>query len=256
MEVILNSPAFIINLEEQSERLLFSKENLRNAGFTDIRRYHAINGSDSTQVNNILNDFNNPTIHDMGTPGKLGCLLSHLSVLKYIIEHNIQLATIFEDDIFFHPQWNTLCGEYYKETPSDYDIIFLGNSVDTLRMGTPLYNKILTESCFSLQSYTVTLEGARKLLSSCLNWRYDLFNEMYAGQNIHGLYVIDIIIKFTQILTNLNKIERPFTWYCWNGTIYPCEFNIIPLSRYNIANTGLVFQALDKFQTTVNPHPY
>ena len=256
MEIILNSPAFIINLEGQTERLKYTTENLRNAGFTDILRYHAINGSDSTQVTKALNELNNPLIHDTGTPGKLGCLLSHLSILKYIIDHDIKIATIFEDDVYFHPQWETLSSEYYKDTPSDYDIIFIGNSVDTLRLGTPLPDKILTESCFSLQCYTVTLEGAKKLLSSCLNWRYDLFNEMYAGQNIHGLYVIDIIIKFTQILTNLNKIERPFTWYCWNGTIYPCEFNIIPLSRYNIANTGLVFQALDKFQTTVNSHPW
>lgn len=257
MEIILNSPVFIINLEEKTERLAYSSENIRNAGFTDIRRYNAINGTDTRQVEDALKILNNPILHNnMETPGKVGCLLSHLTVLQHIIHHNIKIATIFEDDIFFHPLWQSISHEYYKETPSNYDIIFIGNSVDSLRLGTPLNEKILTDSCFSMHCYTVTLEGARKLLYACLNWRYDLFNEMYVGKNIRGLYPVDILIKFTQILTNLKKIERPFIWYCWNGTVYPCEFNIIPLSRYNIANTGLVFQALEKFETTVNPEPY
>jgi len=257
MEIILNSPAFIINLEDKPERFIYSRENISNAGFTDIRRYNAINGKNTTQVEYALNILNNPTLHsNMETPGKIGCLLSHLTVLKHIIQQNITIATIFEDDVFFHPMWQSISGEYYKDTPSDYDIIFIGNSVDSIRLGTASNDKILTDSCFSMHCYTVTLEGARKLLSSCLNWKYDLFNEMYAGQNIRGLYPIDIIIKFTQIITNLNKIDRPFTWYCWNGTVYPCEFNSIPLSRYNIANTGLVFQALEKFETTVNPVAY
>ena len=192
----------------------------------------------------------------MGTPGRIGCLLSHITVLKHIIDNNIKISTIFEDDVFFHPMWQSISHEYYKYTPNDYDIIFIGNSVDSLRFGKECNDKITTESCFCTHCYTLTLEGAKKLLSSCLNWRYDLFNEMYEDKNIRGLYTIDIIIKFTQMITNLNKIERPFTWYCWNGTVYPCEFNLIPLSRYNTANSGLVFQAHDKFETTVNPVVY
>ena len=257
MEYILHSPAFIINLESQNERLAYSKENIRNAGFTDIRRFKAVKGSDDEQVKSALESLNNPKIHDtIDTPGRIGCLLSHLTLLKYIIDQEFQVATIFEDDVFFHPQWQTISHEYYKETPSDYDVIFIGNSIDSLRHGTPSSNKILTESCFSLHCYTVTLEGAKRLLDACINWRYDLFNEMFAGQHINGIYIVDIMVKFTQIISNLNKIERAFTWYCWNGTVYPCEFNAIPLSRYNIANSGLVFQDLEQFETTVNATPY
>jgi GR25 family glycosyltransferase involved in LPS biosynthesis len=238
MDYILNSPAFIINLETQNERLAYSKENITNAGFTDIRRFNAVKGSDDDQVKIALESLNNPKIHDeMETPGKIGCLLSHLTLLKYIIDQNIQIATIFEDDIFFHPQWQTISREYYNETPKDND-------------------KILTESCFCTHCYTVTLEGAKRLLEAFLNWRYDIFNKIFPGQNINGIYVVDIMIKFTQMITNLNKIERAFTWYCWNGTVYPCEFNAIPLSRYNIANSGLVFQALTIFETSVNSTPW
>ena len=37
METILNAPAFIINLESEDDRLLYSTENIKSAGFTDIR---------------------------------------------------------------------------------------------------------------------------------------------------------------------------------------------------------------------------
>jgi len=257
MESILNSPAFIVNIESEHERLAYSKENIRNAGFTDIRTFKAVKGSDDEQVKSALESLNNPKIHNyMETPGRIGCLLSHLTLLKYIIDQKFEKATIFEDDIFFHPEWQTISHEYYKETPSDYDVIFIGNSIDSLRHGTASSDKILTESCFCTHCYTVTLEGAKRLLDICLNWRYDLFNEINTGQNINGIYTVDIMIKFTQIITNLNKIERTFTWYCWNGTVYPCEFNRIPLPRYNIANSGLVFQDHKKFETTVNHTPY
>jgi hypothetical protein len=257
MDHIINSPAFIINLETKHERLAYSKENITNAGFTDIRRFNAVKGSDDDQVKSALKSLNNPKIHDeMETPGRVGCLLSHLTLLRHIIDEKIQLATIFEDDVFFHPQWDKLATEYYNETPNDYDVIFIGNSIDSIRLGTSCNDKVLTESCFSLHCYTVTLEGAKRLLDACLNWRYDIFNEMFSGQGIKGLYVVDIMYKFTQIIINMKKIEKKFTWYCWNGTVYPCEFNTIPFSRYNIANSGLVFQALDKFETTVNPTPY
>jgi GR25 family glycosyltransferase involved in LPS biosynthesis len=256
METILNAPAFIINLESEDARLLYSTENIKDAGFTDIRRFDAVLGTNENQVKNALQLLNNPEIHHMEPPGKLGCLLSHLTLLKYIIDQNLEKATIFEDDVFFHPQWHHLSREYYNETPSDYDIIFIGNSVDSIRLGIASNNKILTDSCFSAHCYTVTLEGAKRLLNASLKWRYDMFNEMFSGQNIKGLYALDIIYKFTEMMIHMKKIEREFTWYCWNGTVYPCEFNTIPFSRYNIANAGLVFQALDKFETTVNPTPY
>ena len=253
METILNAPAFIINLESEDDRLLYSTENIKSAGFTDIRRFDAIRGTNENQVKNALDLLNNPEIHDeIGTPGKLGCLLSHLTLLKHIIDQNLEKATIFEDDVFFHPQWHDLASEYYNETPSDYDIIFIGNSVDSIRLGTECNDKILTDSCFSAHCYTVTLEGAKRLLDACLNWRYDIFNEMFSGKNIKGLYPVDIIYKLTEIIINMKIIEQQFTWYCWNGTKYPCNSNKIPLKGNDDRNSGLVFQATDDFETLIH----
>ena len=252
MERLLAAPAFIINLDRATDRLEFATRNIGAAGFSDIRRFRAIDGRDETQVTEALERLGDPVcnIDELETPGKMGCLLSHLTVLKTIVDQEIELATIFEDDAFFHPDWAILSRIYFEETPADFDVIFMGNSVDSLRAGVPNPALVLTDSCFSLHAYAVTLTGAKRLLDACLNWRVDLFNAEH-GKTVSGLMPIDCLYKYTQILINEGRIERLFSWYCWNGTVYPCGQNIIPLSRYNIANTGLVFQALERFETTV-----
>jgi GR25 family glycosyltransferase involved in LPS biosynthesis len=252
MEHVLAAPAFIINLDRATDRLEFATRNIGTAGFSDIRRFRAIDGCDEAQVTEALERLGNPVLHtdDLETPGKMGCLLSHLTVLKTIVDQEIELATIFEDDVLFHPDWATLSGIYFEETPADFDVIFMGNSVDSLRAGVSNPALVLTDSCYSTHSYVVTLTGAKRLLDACLNWRVDLFNAEH-GKAVAGLMPVDILYKYTQILINTGRVERLFTWYCWNGTVYPCEHNIIPLSRYNIANSGLVFQALERFETTV-----
>lgn len=251
MDRVLAAPAFIINLDRATDRLEFATRNISLAGFSDIRRFRAIDGRDEAQMTAALERLGDPLLSDgLDTPGKRGCLFSHINVLKTIVDQGIQLATIFEDDVFFHPDWATLSGLYFDETPADYDVIFMGNSVDSLRAGIANSALVLTDSCFSPHAYVVTLEGAKRLLDASLNWRVDLFNAEH-GKTISGLMPIDILYKYTQILINESRIDRLFTWYCWNGTLYPCEYNIIPLSRYNIANCGLVFQALEIFETTV-----
>jgi GR25 family glycosyltransferase involved in LPS biosynthesis len=171
-------------------------------------------------------------------------MFSHFKVLKYIIDNQIPIATIFEDDVHFHPQWKQLAPQYFSETPKDFDVIFIGNTVDGVVFGKNI-NKVNIESCDCLHGYIVTLEGAKKLLNTCLNWRYDLFH--HPLHKVEGLYVIDIMVKHMQNLINSKKIQRTFTWYCWNGTEYPCDSNKLPLKGNNIRNCGLVFQATDKF---------
>jgi hypothetical protein len=57
------------------------------------------------------------------------------------------------------------------------------------------------------------------------------------------------MIKVTQDNILLNKIPKSFTWYCWNGTYYPCEHNKLPVKGNDRRNTGLVFQNADILRT-------
>jgi GR25 family glycosyltransferase involved in LPS biosynthesis len=248
MDVILNAPAFVIHLESLQSRKDFFTKNINDAGFTDMRIFKGVDARINSEFEEAKQLFGNPLISSEPSKGSMGCVFSHFKVLKYIIDNQIPIATIFEDDVYFHPQWKQLAPEYFNETPKDFDVIFIGNGLDSCRYTRNML-KITTESCFCTHAYIVTLEGAKRLLQTMLYWRYDLFN--HPSHKVEGLYIVDVMIKHMQNLINSKKIQRTLTWYCWNGTIHECKSNKIPLQGYDARNTGLVFQATDDFESTL-----
>jgi GR25 family glycosyltransferase involved in LPS biosynthesis len=248
MNEILNAPAFVIHLESLKARKDFFTKNITDAGFTDMRIFKGVDARINSEFEEAKQLFGNPLISSEPSKGSMGCVFSHFKVLKHIIDNQIPVATVFEDDVHFHPQWKELAPEYLSKTPKDFDVIFIGNGLDSCRFS-PNPLKITTESCFCTHAYIVTLEGAKKLLNTMLYWRHDLFH--HPSHKVEGLYIVDVMIKHMQNLINSRAIKRTFTWYCWNGTIYECKSNKIPLQGNDVRNTGLVFQATDDFETTL-----
>jgi glycosyl transferase family 25 len=227
-----NNPAFIINVLERSpERREICKSRLENAGYKNIIIFNGVNSSKQEEVNNAKKLFPKlPGFHREVSPGQLGCTLSHLKVLRHIVDNNIEAATIFEDDAMFHPNWEILSKRYYYHTPKNYDMIYMGNQMNTES------DKINTEPAFCLHAYIVTLLGARKLLNCIIQWDY-------YDQGLSGLVTIDIILIDIQKRIKEKKLRKLFTWYCWNGTYHPCEYNRLPFkSNMEERNSGLVFQ--------------
>jgi hypothetical protein len=231
MNTILTSPCFVIHLPKNKERLsVYSK--LVNAGYQQIQLFEGVNGTLTTSVRIALARLHQPIIDPTISTGAFGCLLSHLTLLQKIVDLQIPIATIFEDDILFHPQWKELSEHYLSITPSDYEVIFIGNQLDSCRQGI-LGPEITKEPLYCTHAYIVTLEGARKLLDCLLHWNYK--NTPY-----QGLTIIDVMIKHLQ-MKSLPE-NPPFQWYAWNGTHYPCDYNKMPISLEQCRNTGLVFQ--------------
>jgi len=224
MDSILSCPAFVIHLPRCKDRLPYVKEQLQRSGYTNITVYNAVDGSQPSDVEEALRLFHSPKLDNI-KPGAIGCLLTHMKMLNHIIEQHIPMATIFEDDIHFHPDWNHLSKRYYSLTPSDYEIVFIGNQLDH---PTSL-SEITTEYSYCTHAYMVTLEGAKKMLNTILH--YNLGN---------GLCEIDCILKNVRDKNKSEGISQPFVLYSWNGTLHPCDLNTS--SPNHCRNTGLVFQ--------------
>ena len=139
-----------------------------NAGFTNVSIFNAVNGSDPLAFDEMKTLFPNIKIDKEPNAGQRGCLFSHLKLLKYIIDNNILISTIFEDDVAFHPKWKEIAPKYFLNTPKNFDIIFIGNQIDNPRK----FPKINVSSCFCTHAYIITLQGAKRLLHSLLNWDY------------------------------------------------------------------------------------
>jgi len=242
---LLNSPAFVIHVPELApERGKQLNINLSNAGYTNINIFRGVNGIKQDEVEDALNIFGNPKFDIYCSKGNIGCNLSMLKVFKHIVDNKIPIATIFEDDIVFHPEWSTIAPKFYKNTPKNFDILYMGNQIEeccTIN-NVPRINK---KSCFCMHAIVVSLKGASKLLNLVLNWNYKSNNAYKCmGWLATGITNCDIIIKNTQQLILEKKINpNTLIWYCWNGTKNQCEYNKLPLiTNSSCRNTGLVFQ--------------
>jgi glycosyl transferase family 25 len=102
---------YCINLAKRSERWESAKKQFLNNNITAIR-YEAIDGNQYDLVNNLK-------------PGELGCLLSHLNILKECQKNNIENVLITEDDVEFCEDLNEKFFHYQKELP-EWDILYLG----------------------------------------------------------------------------------------------------------------------------------
>jgi GR25 family glycosyltransferase involved in LPS biosynthesis len=241
MNQILSCPAFVINLERSRDRYTVAEEQLKHAGYTDIRLFKGVDGQDQAALDEALDLFQIPIDCNIRR-GELGCLLSHLKLFKHIIDHKIELTHIFEDDILFHPEWNTLCHYYYALTPPDYDILFMGNRIESCSSKDSNTEIITTEPVYCTHAYMITLKGAQTLLKNLLAWDYGRY---YNGQTkFTGLGPIDIMIYKIQA-NYLKKKKNECIWYSWNGTKYPCDYNRLPLNSTTCKNSGLVFQNMD-----------
>ena len=57
-------------------------------------------------------------------PQKLGNKLSHLKVIE--LSRDTDSIFVFEDDVEFHRNFHELFGEFMRDVPDDWDMIFLG----------------------------------------------------------------------------------------------------------------------------------
>jgi GR25 family glycosyltransferase involved in LPS biosynthesis len=249
-EKIYKSPAFVLHIERYTDRKSDFMKNIGDAGFHDIRIFTGVDGHVDTELKKAGIELNIPNFDDIFFmhKGNCGCTLSHLKVWKHIIDNNIPVATVFEDDVHFHPQWKELSNEYWNETPKDFDILFIGNSLDSTRFEktNSTTEKVSTESCFCTHAYVITLDGAKNLLNLMSRWNYSNYKRD-SGEAYNGLVTIDIMIKLYQMDILSGKLSPLFKWYCWNGTYFPCAFNSLPLKECHVYNSGLVFQNIAKF---------
>jgi len=231
MEKILTLPAFVIHIDKFSNiRKEFFSKNIKNAGYKDIRIFNGIDGTNAKACDDAIKKLGDIKIDSKIVTSSKGCLLSHFLLLKKIIDEKIEVCTIFEDDVYFHPEWNKLKDEYYSQTPNDWEIIFIGNQ--QINPETLISNK----PCFCRHAYILKLEGAKKMFNTLINWDYKRFNKdnVFAKD---GLINGDIMMK-------LSQLNNPscFIWYCWNGRMYPCEGNTNKTKDELNRNCGLVFQ--------------
>lgn len=232
-EDVLNGPCYVINLDRNPQRWEDVQDKIQKAGFKHMTRVSAVDGKNPASLYENWGLYNHPSFAEwdqefMDYPGKQGCFLSHMKIWKKIIDERIPWVTIFEDDVLFHPQWNTLAPKYFEMTPKDFDVLYLGAQFE-FESG---YH-IDCGPVFCTHAMIVTYNGAKKLYEMCLN-------------KTKGVYTVDCMIidmmKFKMYFSQTHAKQYPFTWYVWNGrSFFPTDMGNMP-KGWTKRNCGLVFQ--------------
>ena len=218
---MLHLPAFIISIDQ--EKFQTCTKQLHQAGFSNVLLWSGVNGRNESELTQAWHSCVGVPLFDQSdqkfitNKGKQGCLLAHMTLWKAIIEQHLAMVHIFEDDVVFHREWFSLHDHYWNNTPQDYHLLYMGGLVGFVR---PI-GDIIQCSTACLHAYTITFEGAQRLVNLMVN-------------RPAGFCTIDLMLcEFF----NKNQIIS----YTWN-----CESHLDPLSLVNVSQfeemVGLVFQ--------------
>ncbi|HET7093771.1 MAG TPA: glycosyltransferase family 25 protein [Thermomicrobiales bacterium] len=234
----LGAPAYIVNLTRRPDRLTAALAQVRQAGYRNVVRFAAVDGRDPAALARGWAAFDNPPFSDapphrpFRQVGHQGCFLSHMLLWAWIARGDAPFATVFEDDIFFHPGWRWLAPEYLRRTPPDWDILHLGHHA-YIDMGDVWVGRVPAQST---AAYTVTREGAANLTRALL------------GQGSVG--VIDQMIPELQMRELAGGAPAGFGWRVWNGRLHP-----LPSMAGLSTPSGLVFQRVAEFGSDIVDPP-
>jgi GR25 family glycosyltransferase involved in LPS biosynthesis len=235
---LLGLPTFVINLDRCQERYYITSERIQKAGFTNIHRYRAVDAKNPAELSATWESHGNPKFDPARTEfvkwkGEQGCALSHLNIWRTIVNEKIPKAVVFEDDVFFHKDWDKLHTPFWSATPNDYDILYLGSQLEI-----PSNSAICRVPVYCTHAYVITCEGAAKL-----------YNHVLTGFP-QGLCAIDSLLLET-MYKSLGGQAPVFNWYVWNGTHIPDPAAVVD-PEWAKRNRGLVFQD-PVFGTDVKP---
>ena len=102
---------YCVNLKKRPDRWKLCEQQFSTHNIK-VERFEAVDGTKHELVGRMSH-------------GEVGCLLSHLNILKECKEKNISNVLITEDDVEFHENFGELFSEYVKELP-EWDILYLG----------------------------------------------------------------------------------------------------------------------------------
>lgn len=238
----LDGHVFIINLDRKPDRLAKATKRIQKAGFTNVNRFQAIDGlhddmpilwieqHGAPTFDPTDGKFNDPVNH----PHHQAIMLSHLSVLKEIIDKKIPWSIVFEDDIVFHQKWDALAPKYFEITPPNYDMLYMGH-----HCGCGFDAHVARIPVYCLQAYGITLEGAQLL--------YDKIIKEPKGVRTIDCMIWDYMCAALQNPLTTQDAERPegfLNWYAWNGEQFP-DKDARKNPECAHKDQGLVFQEYD-----------
>lgn len=105
--------AVCINLDRRPDRWELAQEEFKKIGLSNVKRISAVDGKDIGPIGPI-------------NAGANGCRMSHLKVLNYAIEKDLDAILVLEDDIEFTENFHEKFSKIESQIPEEFDFLYLG----------------------------------------------------------------------------------------------------------------------------------
>lgn len=164
-------PIIIISLERSQDRRDRLKDILTDV---DYMIFDAIDGrKESTYIEELKEKH---VVNNTLNPGQAGCLLSHITLWRNIINKDKDHVLVLEDDVYIKSIFKDFIKSHVKY-PENFDIIFLGHCFESEgEKAESVLNYRLHKSVCPrcTHGYIVSKKGAEKLLNYFDNNKVDL----------------------------------------------------------------------------------
>ena len=161
-------PIYYINLDGQPERKEYMEEQFANWEIENYERVSAYDGRDDD-----LSDILKGRYPDNMNSGEVGCVTSHLKLLKEWVEETDEpILLVMEDDcdISTVGHWPFSWRDFQSQLPYDFDVVQLA-IINPSSVSVRLHRRFVND--FSTASYLITSHHAKKLVD--LHCRGDFY---------------------------------------------------------------------------------
>lgn len=198
---------YVIHMEKNTNRMDNIKEN-ENKLNNHIQIFNAIVGNNvdlnnlSIYEKNLINNF------DYRYKGEIGCYLSHLMLIKSLLNINTGYTVIFEDDFkIIDNNLHLKINNIISSIDIDFDILYLGNVNNN-------YSNLYKNNIYYINSqkplwgthaYLINNKNIKKVYNSLLNMDKAIDNKIKENFNnkiLNGLVIYPILVNQNKIFNS------------------------------------------------------
>ena len=173
-----------------------------------INIYDAIIGKDIDLNNFSTIDPNIKFNFKYNYIGEVGCYLSHLLLIKSLINSNNKYTVIFEDDLeILDENLDNTINKIISNLNGNFDIVYLGNlnNNHNEKVIDNIYTVNKTDALWGTHAYIVNNNNAKKIYDSLLNIDFAIDNKFY--NNINNDIIKVFVIYPILVDQNTNEIK-------------------------------------------------
>jgi len=230
----MNTKIFIINLKNQIDRKTKMEAQLKASGISNYEFFPAIDGA-TLRLEPIPMSINFDRKH-LGeeyrkhfSPNEIGCLKSHIEVLKKAKELDLDYVTILEDDIIICADWESRLERLLRITPKNWNHLYLSGEPNESELLSKQYIKPINFAPFLHVEKSVDTMGAFSYIIR--NDIYDLLIEKLASLT---LPVDDVVKELKKTGEIKSYTLYPFFSYhdndipstIWSEKIWKQEYSV------------------------------